>query len=451
MTYFAHKPSPPSTGPAAAWLVGLIALIAVPSSALGQSGGYAPAEASGLLDYVSVFVAGERVNQTDADEPPTNVGPVGVQRCRELSRNASDRQVTFDYYYDTSASVEIIGGDERFLIDLPYSQATDIACNPDRSGTDRDVTDCDQITQDAQRIIFGNLNGGISVTMTWDALRTERDSDNSDEECVFPSDPDRPDSNGMNGDAGMGDTGMGDAGDVGMDAEAGMEPDGTDMGADAYEIDPNGYSAPDVPEPKSDDHLYISRLFLTNTGEGTDSNRAADGAIRLDRTRPSGPQNAQAIATENVIRVRFDTPANREEIETYHVFYSNQPIPSFDQKSPEQLIEEGRVNRELLIGEADDRSGTLEDEISGLDLDGGQRVYVAVASRDKARNYSPLAIIRPGFGNEVRNSIDWWGRYNAAGGPEEGGFGCRSVGHSPVTPTLLVIFLAGLGCLRRRT
>lgn len=450
MTYFAHKPSPPSTGPAAAWLIGLIALLAVPSTALGQSGGFEPSEASGLLDYVSIFVAGERINQTDADETERHIGPVGVERCKELERNATDRQVNFEYYWEDSSggTPQIIGEDERYLIDLAFGDGENVACNPERTSGDREVGDCDQLAADPPRIIFGTLNGGTSVTLTWQALRDERDSDNSDERCEFPGDPDRPGESNMNGDAGMG---------SGMDTEAGMETGmetgmeaGTD--ADARTFDPDGYSAPDVPAPKTHDHVYSVRLFLTNADSDLDSNRAGDAAVRLDRTRPSGPQNALAAATENVIRVRFDTPVNREEIESYHLFYSEDPIPPFDEKSPEQLIDEGSVTRELLVGEAGDRSGQIKDEVTGVDLKSGlgEEVYVAIASRDEARNYSPLARIQPMTGTKVQDSIDPWARYLGAGGAEEGGFGCHTAGGTVPGPSLIAGLFAFLSVRIRR-
>ena len=455
--YVTHHTSPLSHGRAAAWLVALFAVLALPSTALGQSNGYSPAEGSGLLDFVTVDVSGERVNQTDPDETEKNIGPIGVERCKELE-NASGRQVRFEFYYDTSsASPKLIQEDDRFLFDEPFNEAGSVECTPGGSGMDRDTDQCTKLSQDGNDIIFETISGGEIVTFTWEALREEDDREvAADEECVFPADPDRGQTGGDAGNGGdAGDTG--DAGgDTGMDSSMadGMDTDSeageTDV-ADATGGDGQAGSAPSVPAPKTDDHVYAVRLFLTDANSSsTDNYRSGDAALRLDRTRPSGPQNARAAATENVLRVRFDTPSNRQEIESYHVFYSDNRIPSFQDKSPEQLIDEGSVTRELLIGDADDRSGTLEDEITGIEKQQGNELYVAIASRDEARNYSPLARIQPNNdGITVQKSIDFWERYLGDGGAEEGGFGCRAVDGPPIGPSVLLV-LAGLWGLRRR-
>jgi hypothetical protein len=460
MTYFAHKPSTPSTGPAAAWLVGLIALLAVPSTALGQSVEYSPSQASQYIQRVEVFVGGEQVNQNDPDERKKYVGPVGVERCKELTNNAPNRPVEFNFVYASSGqnAPRLIDEDDHYLIDSPFFRQDSIECSPGGgAGGSDSIADCEPIISNPDEIIIESSSNGERVTVQWGELREEADGTIGDTEtCEFPDDPSRGNGGGDMGDAGMGDdagmdSGMDTGSDAQMDVEAGPEVEvGPEVGdaEDAGEDNGGGASAPDVSSPKTHDHIYAIRLFLTSQNNtSTDNYRVGDAALRLDRTRPAGPVNAFAASTESVLKVRFNTPSVREEIESYHVFYSDSPLPSFQQASPEDLIDNPAVTRRLLRGDADEISGQITEDIRGIDRTQGDSLYVGVASRDEARNYSPLAIIGP---VEVQKSIDFWERYLSDGGLEEGGFGCHAVAGSPVGPSILLVLFGFVGLRLRR-
>ena len=455
--YVTHNTSPLSHGRAAAWLVALFAVLALPSKALGQSVEYSPSQASQYIDRVQVLIGGEQVNQTDPDERLKYMGTVGVERCKELTNNAPNRPVEFNFIYASSGqnAPQLIDDDDHYLIDSPFFRQDSLECSPGGGAGGSDSTaDCKPIISNPDEIIIESSSNGERVTVQWEELREEADRTIGDTEtCEFPDDPLRGNGGEDMGDGGMDeDAGMDTGSDAQMDIEAGPEVEtGPEAGdaEDAGDDNGGGASAPDVSSPKTHDHVYAIRLFLTSQNStSTDNYRVGDAALRLDRTRPSGPVNAFAAATESVLKVRFSTPSNREEIESYHVFYSDSSIPGFQSASPQDLVDNPNVTRRLLRGDADEVSGQITEDIRGIDKTQGNRLYVGVASRDEARNYSPLAIIERPL--EVQKSIDFWERYLSDGGLEGGGFGCHAVAGSPVGPSVLIVLLGFLGLRRRR-
>ncbi|MFB6352247.1 MAG: MYXO-CTERM sorting domain-containing protein [Bradymonadaceae bacterium] len=234
-----------------------------------------------------------------------------------------------------------------------------------------------------------------------------------------------------------------DAGDVGpADADAAGMADTGDTGGDGTVT--------------GTDRIYSVRLFLKTRrpnviGNNNGESHQVDAPLLLDRTRPPKPKNVLAGATENVLKVAFDPPsgASDSDIEDYFVFFSTQQFST--STDPEVLADRKAVKRRPLSGvSSSDDGGQKTGKVTGIDQSAGSQLYVAVASRDDADNFSKLTQTERNT-IPVNQSIDFWEKYKSAGGVEPGGCACStSTDQLPTSLLAILIGLGGLAFVRRR-
>jgi len=225
-----------------------------------------------------------------------------------------------------------------------------------------------------------------------------------------------------------------------LQADGGVPDGGTTEGPDA------GNGGPSDGVRADGDRLYAARIFLTermtNVGGVQEESRIADVAIELDLTRPPEVTDVRADATENKAQVKFELPSETDDIETFHVFHSTSPFRT--PGNPEVEEDRDDVRRRLLTGASEDDEGTITADATGIDRDVGEDLYLAVATRDDAGNFSVLAERGPPVTVKSVRSFPYEGS-------ETGGCSCSTAGRLPIGGLVLLTGLGALGLrLRRR-
>lgn len=142
--------------------------------------------------------------------------------------------------------------------------------------------------------------------------------------------------------------------------------------------------------------------------------RRPEARVVFDLVRPEAPTLTDAFATEFSISVEFEGSTSLD-VERHAVIFSSE---SFDGGvTPAQAT--SRTPR-VVEGDVDVDSGRVT-----VELEGGSTVWVAVAARDKAGNYS---LVSDPMEVAVTSTINFWDVYRDGGGSEEGGHGCQVAG-----------------------
>ncbi len=183
------------------------------------------------------------------------------------------------------------------------------------------------------------------------------------------------------------------------------------------------------------DRSFYIQLRLRDLISGDEWSRS-EGRVVFDLTRPEAPTVTDAIASEYAIRVEFE-PSTSQDVSRYHVVFGSEEFSGGT--LPEDAT--SRTPRPL-EGGADADSGRVS-----VELPAGQDLWVAVAARDEAGNFS-------GVSDPIRVTVmgtqNFWDYYRDAGGSEEGGYGCSSTGGAPPMGALVLLALVMGGVLVRR-
>lgn len=397
-----------------------------------------PEDGGDLIDDVVVQIAGgKRVNERD--EP---VGRIGVTQCSEQIGE------TINFIYKLNALLNAgtqsrIELEDAYLIEFTAGSGIDGTCNP----IDNDTNGCRRLdeSQDGISITEGNnviqADLDFEVMLRWEDQRTE--------ECAFVTSAQTQTStqplNHDAGDASMSDVAPRDAvSDTGMGG-------GMDVAIDAGAPDSAASRDTAVSEPvEGADRYYVVRLHLTSTrldniGQRQETEEVVDAPLLIDRTRPNPPSNIDAASTENTLKVAFDPPSNIDEVDSYHAFFANEALDS--SLTPEELADQKSVERRTIKG-VSDKDGRMTGKVDDIGQKAGDSLYVAIASRDDGRNFSNLA--RKTDAITIQESVDFWEKYNDAGGGEPGGCACGTTGSNPANLLLAVGVLGGLLLSRHR-
>lgn len=184
------------------------------------------------------------------------------------------------------------------------------------------------------------------------------------------------------------------------------------------------------------DRSFYIQLALRDINVGGSPISRSEARVVLDLIRPDAPTITDAIATEYAIQVEFE-PATSQDISRYFVVFSAEEfsggaLPADATSRTPRPIEGG----------ADADTGRIS-----VELPAGQNLWVSVASRDRNGNYSvvsdPIAV-------NVMATQGFWDYYRAAGGTEEGGYGCASTGNQAPLAPLALLLVAGLLLVHRR-
>lgn len=412
-----------------AGMVGAMAASA-PTGAAAQV--YNPEDGEQLLEEVVITVeGGERINDTQEEGSDALIGTIGVQSCQDLEDSGGS--VTFNFNLNTEnfqGEIELEDGDEAYLMEFGVDEGP---------GTcDREAVDgCRRLDEELNNITITENQDSVTVDMSFDRLR--RYFDKQIEPCAFPG----ADATSLQT------VGQGLHNDAGMHADTGTQDTGiTDTSfQDTGGQDTGGAAAPVT----GADRVYVVRLFLEGRQQNVTTGGIetvpvlADGALVLDRTRPPGVTNLRAAASENLLRMQFDPPEDTEDVENYHAFFASEPLQG---RTPEELATDENVTRRLIKGVSEGDDGTRSGRVEELNQTAGEQLYVAVASRDAAENFSLLA--RTDSALTVKESTDFWEKYKSAGGQESGGCGCRSTSAPPAGGALVAALgLLVLGWRRR--
>jgi hypothetical protein len=369
---------------------------------------------SGSAGSVQVSIDGtDRTDTTaEASEVEKLVAPIGVEECAELKTEV-DGQPDIFFTWGNASPANV---DDQRLREFDASLQSEPVC---RRGDNQDQSGCSRISEgESDSVTVSESTSGppMQVGFTFPALMTYRDGQM--EECAF------------RGSAGMQQTSDAGLSDAGVMSDAGS----VDSGA-------SGGDLPDI--------IYNARLFLNDSG-GSGSVVPVDAALYLDRTRPPEPQLLSAQATQNQIQYEIQRPSSRtNDVEAFWLFYSNDPISQGD--AGEEFFEQGGVSQRTLgeyTTDSDNAGESFTDSVS-VSLTSGNTVYVGVATRDKAENFSVVGTT--GESLTVAQERGFGDVYMDSGGSERGGCGCASSTPGvPLSPLVGLVCVVGLGCLRRR-
>ena len=415
-----------------------LALAAAPQQASAQQN-YNPQDGGELIQDVVVQLAGgDRAN--DQDE---QIGRIGVEQCK--NQIGDDLLFRFQLNPNRNAPPQSeITLDDEFLIEFPFGEGLGGSC--DRNDQDA----CQRLDDSLREISVNEGSNVIEVDIDFETLLNFEDG--TTEECrYFLPGQTQTSSQTLSHDAGnLADASDAASVDTGGKMDTGGNGGKMDTGGNGGKMDTSMSTDTGTGQATSGaDRFYVIRLFLTGrrqttTIETEETEELVDGPLLLDRTRPFAPSDLQAAATENTLKVRFSPPAQTDEVDTYHVFFSSSPLD--DSLSPEKLEDQDGVTRKQLKN-VNDGNEEITAEVSGLNQSAGSELFVAVSSRDTARNFS-LPAFREG-GVDVKQSIDFWEKYKEAGGAEPGGCACNATPGLPSGLLVAILGLGGMALLRR--
>lgn len=407
-------------------LLGWAFCLFAPTTAAAQN--YNPKDGNGVITGVTIDASG----LGQLNDQSQQVGTIGVEDCRELM-DKDDPQVGFAV---DIAEVQSL----RRIVEINYNDAylLEFAAEDGFSGTcdhendndcrrlDPEQTDINLTPRPQDQPVQGTR---LEVSIAFEKLLEYEDERR--ESCSFaaPSEAMSGPRIPLQSDGSLSDidTGTTDAADTGMADTTGA---GTDAGGDAG----TGVTA-------EGDRVFAVRSLLTalvqqgRVGGLEEDQRLADAALRLDLTRPPAPSSVLGDATQNKVVVKFDPPSSISDVASYHVFHSTSDFSTPNR--PEELEDNDAVERRILSSTSEEDDGTIRGEATGIDRNVGEQLYIAVAARDEAGNFSILG--RRGSPVTVKESVSF--PYD---GSETGGCGCSS---ASALPTGLLLALLGIGAL----
>lgn len=207
-------------------------------------------------------------------------------------------------------------------------------------------------------------------------------------------------------------------------------------------------------DDESIDYQYFFRLFMKNLGVNSDQTEYSDAVIEIDTKRPTGPVEINSVAvTESSIYATW-VQQDKRKLKDFRLYWSEE---DFSGMEPREIEESSAVKSSVVqLDNPDPEGTTFSGKASTGKLPVGERIYVAISSRDTAENASPPTF--PGEdldpendGFEVIKVIDFWEHYRSSGGSETGG--CSVGARAPALPGgLALLGVAGLfvGLRRRR-
>lgn len=161
------------------------------------------------------------------------------------------------------------------------------------------------------------------------------------------------------------------------------------------------------------DREYFVQITFNNDSTTT-TTQVGELRMIVDTKRPTAPTAFEGLATESAIQVSWTDASPAEDRAGYGVFYST------------TAFEGGKAPSEVSgLQFAGNITVTTDDKVSGTvtrSLPANTDIYIALATRDLAGNYSVLT--EPKLVT-VLDTIDFWEAYKSSGGGEEGGY-CTS-------------------------
>ncbi|RDV38257.1 hypothetical protein DV096_10620 [Bradymonadaceae bacterium TMQ3] len=199
-----------------------------------------------------------------------------------------------------------------------------------------------------------------------------------------------------------------------------------------------GFSNAELCETEGTDMEHFVQLhILPNTTTVATEADYTEGRVIMDLIRPDAPIPDEGVSTASKMQLTVQV-AEAEDVSGYFALISTERFEGG------QLPSEMGREDELVPINLNATTGVGQ---FGVDLEEGTKVYVAVASRDEAKNYSvlsePLEV-------DVVPTEDFWDYYVGAGGSETGGYGCTSTGGSSTSLWTLLVATMVLGVGRRR-
>ncbi len=179
-----------------------------------------------------------------------------------------------------------------------------------------------------------------------------------------------------------------------------------------------------------------------------DADRSTEGAFStadmrfvLDTTRPDAPTSVTALATESTVSVSWEDSSSGD-LDEYALVYATASFSGG--VLPTEVTE--ALSSAKLQRVADNESNSQD---VTADLTPEVTLYVALAARDEAGNYSELS---DAVETTVVDTIDFWEAYREAGGQEEGGYCAHTPAGSPGrAPWLMMLFgFVALARVRRQ-
>lgn len=182
-------------------------------------------------------------------------------------------------------------------------------------------------------------------------------------------------------------------------------------------------------------------IQITYNSDSTSSTtQLGELRVVVDTKRPTAPDSFEALATESAIQITWVDESPASDRAGYGVFYSTTAF--------EGGVAPDQVSGLQLAGNI---SATSSDRTTGevqQSLTANSDIYIAIATRDEAGNYSVLT--EPQIAT-VLDTIDFWEAYKASGGDEEGGYCAQaSPGRGRFGGELVWLGVLGLGVFGRR-
>ncbi len=364
---------------------------------------------------------------------------IGIEQCLELTE---EDDATFRFEFDRRVQTNPSADADAAIFEFDAADGVESSCSSD-------VPDdaCSGVERNNENVTITENEQVFEVRLPFDFLQTF--DDDTSEPCRPPSErsdgqqsltppPVPPQDNSPDAGSVM-DGGPSDTGPEPSDTEPATDtsddpsqtPTDTGSSSDARDrFDPfgdgdstsnDGSGTSSTAGGDQFDRIYVLRAFMSepsrSTIGGTQQGRQfrVDGVIWLDRTRPGAVRGVpRARASENTLVVEFTPPSDEDDVQNYHVFYSNEPI---DTRQPAaDLLDEDGVERTILTGVGDGgdtRIGEIE-----VDRTPGNTLHVALATRDAAQNFSSVTALDGEI--EVEESINFWDKYQKVGGAETG-------------------------------
>ena len=190
------------------------------------------------------------------------------------------------------------------------------------------------------------------------------------------------------------------------------------------------------------DREYFAQI--TFNGANTTGVQVGELRVIIDAVRPQAPASFETLVTESAIQVSWSDPSPSTDRQGYGVFYAMSP---FSGGQPPEDISGLIFAGDLLVASAERSSGQVRRA-----LPAGAEIYVTIATRDQAGNYSQ--VLEPKRAT-VLDTIDFWEAYRSSGGEEAGGYCASAVGgarpgHGALGAWAALGALLGLHARRRR-
>ncbi|QDG51956.1 hypothetical protein FIV42_14775 [Persicimonas caeni] len=218
------------------------------------------------------------------------------------------------------------------------------------------------------------------------------------------------------------------------------------------------------------DQQYFYRIVFNPTTTGDVQTRVDlfDAVVELDTKPPTPPTDISSVVVTEAeaslnwrlegdqdVPLDVDRQIDERAVNPFVLFYSERDLSELTvrQALDADDVFTSPLIRDNLNNDGPDFSGNAD--LDELDLSGeDSRIFIAIASRDDAGNYSELVIPGAEFDPEGDGFapvpvIDFWENYKEAGGAEAGG--CSTTG-GPLSGSAAVLGLLGLGLFgwRRR-